>query len=144
MRPKTLKLLTQATATIACTSLAIGLLFRGFSFDRTDESLFGTSYSDSVKLEFGPGMGPNLLTPQGYKSNDELYDMISAEFEDKWIGPAMTRRYMSALIAGEGCKSFVGYGDGEWIRIDDDAWELKELGVADRFGDDGSNSNPFE
>lgn len=146
MEPKSLKLLTTATVLIVCSSLTLGLALLGFLFDRSEEVALGTNLSDGVEFELGPGMGPNLMTPQSFSSNDELIEMINAKFENRWIaGPSITRRYMTALIAGEGCKFYVDYGDGKWVLVDDDATNLNDPRVPDdAFGDDGFGSNPFE
>lgn len=145
MAPKSLMLSTAATVLIVCTLITLGLAFLVFLFDRSEEASLGTNLSDGVELNLGPGMGPNLMTPQSVNSNDELIEMVNAEIEDRWItGPSVTRRYMSALIAGEGCKSYVDYGDGKWVPIED-ATHLNALIDPDSpFGDDGSGSNPFQ
>ncbi|MDX1930519.1 MAG: hypothetical protein SFV81_28605 [Pirellulaceae bacterium] len=140
MKPKSLKLLTTATLLIVCSSLTLGLAFLGFIFNRSSEdATLGTNSSAAVEFELGLGMGPNLMTPQSFKSNDELIDMINAEFENRWIaGPTVTRRYMSALIAGEGCKSYVDYGDGKWVLVDHDTTNLNDPHVPDDPFGDGS------
>jgi hypothetical protein len=148
MHARTAKLLITATAMIVCPPLALGLLFSGSFFGRSTKTLIRTNYSDEVTFELGPGMGPNLMTPKSYQSTHGLIDMINAEFNDEWLAvgqTSMTRRYMSALINGEGCKSYVDYGDGKWVLIDDDTSDHSNLEIGgDPFGDANSNSNPFE
>ncbi len=87
------------------------------------------------------------MTPKSDNSTDDLIDMINTEFKDEWVAgqTSITRRYMSALIAGEGCKSYVDYGDGNWVPTNDDTSNPIKLDVGgDPFGDGGSDSNPFE
>lgn len=147
MKPNSLKLLITATFLIVCSSLTLGFAFLGFIFIRSSEDAsLGTNSSAGVEFELGPGMGPNLMTPQSFKSNDELIDMVNAEVENRWFsGSMVTRRYMSALIAGEGCKSYVDYGDGKWVFVDDDATNLNAPHVSeDPFSDERFGSNPFE
>lgn len=104
------------------------------------------------QLFLGPGLGPNLMTPKVITSSDNSSDIsfdalienVETELTDM-SGTTATRRYMSALIAGEGCKLYVDYGDGIWV-----PWEnnnsntMQNADTADRFGDALSDTNPFD
>lgn len=141
MQPRNVKQMFTAIALTLCTALALLLTFPGFVVPRSEEPLVETNSSDSVELELGPGLGPNLMTSHRFRSTDELIDMIGAELEEKWItGPSMTRRYLTVLIAGEGCKTYVDNGDGIWVP-NDESTEIKIDAITGNLFD---GVNPFE
>lgn len=146
MQRKQLKLVIVGTSLIVFAALIVGLGIGGTFIGKSEEPFLEETSFDSVEMDLGPGMRPNLMTQQTFVSNDELNDIINAELENEWIaGTSMTRRYMTALIAGEGCKSYVDYGDGKWVPIDDETLDSGSLDdISGPFGNNGSVSNPFE
>ena len=149
MQTKYYRFLGATTVLVVCSTLIVGWVLRrplkpqNVSID--DKSIPNTD----VLLQLGSGMGPNLMTPANGSGNrfadlsfDELVQSVSEELV---ADGTTTRRYMSALIAGEGCKFYVDNGDGNWVLVDDSGADshVAETGD-DPFGEPLTDSNPFD
>lgn len=146
MHPNYYRVLGVTTVLVVCSTFIVGWVLRrplkpqNASID--DKSIHNTD----VLLQLGSGMGPNLMTPANDHSAelsfDELAKSVSEELD---ADGTTTRRYMSALIAGEGCNFYVDNGDGHWVLVDDDVADSDPAGTDDDpFGKPLIDSNPFD
>ncbi len=141
MQPKSLKLVIVTTVLIVSTSVLLGLALRRSLSESTNKNLADANMPSSVALELGPGMSPDWMSPRSFEPEGSLVDFSNIEFDGETIaGSTLTRRYMSALIAGEGCKSFVDYGDGIWVPIDESTDVKNDASTDNPFGE---SANPI-
>ncbi len=142
MQPKSLKLVIVTAVLIVSTSALLGLALRRSVSESANKNLADSNMPSSVALELGPGMSPDWMSPRSFEPEGSLVDFSNIEFDgETFAGPTLTRRFMSALIAGEGCKSFVDYGDGIWVPIDESTDVKNDASTDNPFGE---SANPFE
>ncbi len=149
METKYSRFLGVTTVLVVCSTLIVGWALRrpptpqNASID--DKNIPNTD----VLLQSGSGMGPNLMTSAN-NSGDHFADLSLDElvqsFSEKLNADGTTtRRYMSVLIAGEGCKFYVDNGNGHWVLVDDTVADSHEPEAADDpFGEPLTDSNPFD
>ena len=80
--------------------------------------------NERVELELGTGMGSNLMTQQlrPTSSSQVSFEDLIAQIGDTGITMEVsgtTREFRSVLVAGEGCKSYLREGDGEWKLVEE-------------------------
>ncbi len=149
MKTKYSRILGVTTVLVVCSTLIVGWVLRrplkpqNASID--DKSIPNTD----VLLQLDSGMGPNLMTPANNSGDhfaglsfDELMQSVSEKIN---ADGTATRRYMSVLIAGEGCKFYVDNGNGHWVLVDDSVADSHAAEtVDDPFGEPLTDSNPFD